>query len=323
MVPRDGALGAPAPSVDRSAGALLLVTHARTPPSRSPRRPHADGVPLPRRRSAARPGDGPAPRPATSSTIAGVDPAVVAFVPVERFWTPRRDISMAELRAAIEGRHRRPATRARGSRRPLVSVAGARRHAGADDADGVLARVVTGRRGLEARARARCPPAAVPTHGPGAPGRRPQPLRARACSRPRQLAPAAQLPGAAANPRPVRSRPHVDPRGRAATSCSTGRSTARRSCWARAPATPGTAASPRIISRTCCTADGGDAITTRRRGPRGAVRVLLSRADLTVVNHEGPAPDDFAYHPGGLVFTFDPALLAGLDRRRDRYREPR
>ena len=37
----------------------MLVTHARTPPSRSPRRPRADGVPLPRRRSAARPGDDP------------------------------------------------------------------------------------------------------------------------------------------------------------------------------------------------------------------------------------------------------------------------
>jgi poly-gamma-glutamate synthesis protein (capsule biosynthesis protein) len=67
-----------------------------------------------------------------------------------------------------------------------------------------------------------------------------------------------------------------------------------------------------ITARTCCTADGGNAIQTRRTGRRGAVRRLLTSADVAVVNHEGPAPDDATYHPTGLVFTFDPALLEGV-----------
>ena len=67
-----------------------------------------------------------------------------------------------------------------------------------------------------------------------------------------------------------------------------------------------------ITSRTCCTKDGGPAITTRRVGPKGAVRELLSGADIAVVNHEAPAPNDHSYHPGGLVFTVDPDLLPGL-----------
>jgi poly-gamma-glutamate synthesis protein (capsule biosynthesis protein) len=67
-----------------------------------------------------------------------------------------------------------------------------------------------------------------------------------------------------------------------------------------------------ITARTCCTADGGNAIETRRTGRRGAVRRLLTSADVAVVNHEGPAPDDATYHPTGLVFTFDPALLEGV-----------
>jgi poly-gamma-glutamate synthesis protein (capsule biosynthesis protein) len=44
------------------------------------------------------------------------------------------------------------------------------------------------------------------------------------------------------------------------------------------------------------------------------VRALLRSADVALVNLEGPAPDDHAYHPDGYVFTMDPKLLAGLDR---------
>lgn len=69
-----------------------------------------------------------------------------------------------------------------------------------------------------------------------------------------------------------------------------------------------------ITSRTCCTKDGGPAITTERIGPRGAVRDLLRAADIALVNHEGPAPDDASYHPSGLVFTFEPSLLKGVAR---------
>jgi poly-gamma-glutamate capsule biosynthesis protein CapA/YwtB (metallophosphatase superfamily) len=68
-----------------------------------------------------------------------------------------------------------------------------------------------------------------------------------------------------------------------------------------------------IASRTCCTVDGGPAITTDRvAGSRGAVRELLSSADIAVVNHEAPAPNDHSYHPSGLVFTVDPDLLEGI-----------
>jgi hypothetical protein len=70
----------------------------------------------------------------------------------------------------------------------------------------------------------------------------------------------------------------------------------------------------RVVSRTCCTVDGGPAITTRPTGRRGAVRALLSSADLAVVNHEAPAPNVSRYHPDGLVFTVDKALLSGIAR---------
>lgn len=55
-------------------------------------------------------------------------------------------------------------------------------------------------------------------------------------------------------------------------------------------------------------------IIARRVRAKGAVRALLRSADIALVNHEGPAPDRFSYHPSGFVFTFDPALLVGLER---------
>lgn len=67
-----------------------------------------------------------------------------------------------------------------------------------------------------------------------------------------------------------------------------------------------------ITSRTCCTADDGPAISTTQVGPKGAVRELLSSADIAIVNHEAPAPNDHSYHPSGLIFTVDPALLEGV-----------
>lgn len=70
----------------------------------------------------------------------------------------------------------------------------------------------------------------------------------------------------------------------------------------------------RIVSRTCCTSYGGPMIIARRVRAKGAVRALLRSADIALVNHEGPAPDRFSYHPSGFVFTFDPALLVGLQR---------
>lgn len=67
----------------------------------------------------------------------------------------------------------------------------------------------------------------------------------------------------------------------------------------------------KIVRRTCCS--GGLAVVSARRtGGAGAVAALFRDADLALVNHEGPAPDRFRYHPTGLIFTFDPRLETGL-----------
>jgi poly-gamma-glutamate synthesis protein (capsule biosynthesis protein) len=67
-----------------------------------------------------------------------------------------------------------------------------------------------------------------------------------------------------------------------------------------------------ITGRRCCTAAGHPLPVVRRTGHGGAVRALFRDADLAMVNLEGPAPDAFRWHPHGLTFTFDPALLVGL-----------
>jgi poly-gamma-glutamate synthesis protein (capsule biosynthesis protein) len=70
----------------------------------------------------------------------------------------------------------------------------------------------------------------------------------------------------------------------------------------------------RITDRFCCGWPGEEIVVGTRTGQAGAVRDLLGGGDVAVVNLEGPAPDDFSYHPSGFVFTMDPALLDGLDR---------
>jgi len=67
----------------------------------------------------------------------------------------------------------------------------------------------------------------------------------------------------------------------------------------------------KIVRRTCCSG-GLPIVNARRTGGAGAVAALFRGADLALVNHEGPAPDRFSYHPTGLIFTFDPRLEAGL-----------
>ena len=67
-----------------------------------------------------------------------------------------------------------------------------------------------------------------------------------------------------------------------------------------------------ITGRRCCTAAGYRLPVVRRTGHAGAVRALFRDADLALVNLEGPAVEAFRWHPHGLVFTFDPALLGGL-----------
>ena len=69
-----------------------------------------------------------------------------------------------------------------------------------------------------------------------------------------------------------------------------------------------------ITGRTCCSALHNPVPVTRRTGGAGAVRDLLTSADLTVANFENPAPDAFRYHTQGTVFSADPKLIAGLKK---------
>jgi len=66
-----------------------------------------------------------------------------------------------------------------------------------------------------------------------------------------------------------------------------------------------------IVSRTCCSGGLTD-VQAVRTGNAGAVAALFRDADLALVNHEGPTPDHFSYHPNGYTFTFDPALEVGI-----------
>ena len=68
----------------------------------------------------------------------------------------------------------------------------------------------------------------------------------------------------------------------------------------------------RITSRWCCSRYGFEMANVERTGNRGAVRALLSGADLAIANFENPAPDDFTYHPAGFTFSADPALIEGV-----------
>jgi poly-gamma-glutamate synthesis protein (capsule biosynthesis protein) len=67
-----------------------------------------------------------------------------------------------------------------------------------------------------------------------------------------------------------------------------------------------------ITGHRCCTAPGYRLPVVGWTGQAGAVRALFRDADLALVNLEGPAIKAFRWHPHGLTFTFDPALLAGL-----------
>ena len=61
-----------------------------------------------------------------------------------------------------------------------------------------------------------------------------------------------------------------------------------------------------------CSPLGWDLPRTRRTGNAGAVRHLVSSADIAIANFENPAPDQFRYHTSGTVFSADPKLIAGL-----------
>jgi poly-gamma-glutamate synthesis protein (capsule biosynthesis protein) len=67
-----------------------------------------------------------------------------------------------------------------------------------------------------------------------------------------------------------------------------------------------------ITSRYCCSSFGWELPRTTRTGGAGAMRHLLTKADLAIANFENPAPDAFRYHTSGTVFSADPKLIAGL-----------
>jgi Bacterial capsule synthesis protein PGA_cap len=67
-----------------------------------------------------------------------------------------------------------------------------------------------------------------------------------------------------------------------------------------------------ITDHTCCSGFGWEVPVTKRTGNGGAMRALISGADLAIANFENPAPDSFRYHTSGTVFSADPALIEGL-----------
>lgn len=73
----------------------------------------------------------------------------------------------------------------------------------------------------------------------------------------------------------------------------------------------GTAKIARIV---CCSPFGWKVPVIVSTGNRGAMRDLISSADIALANMEESAPDRFTFHRHGTVFTGNPALLAGVAR---------
>jgi len=67
-----------------------------------------------------------------------------------------------------------------------------------------------------------------------------------------------------------------------------------------------------ITGHTCCSFAGLPLPVAKRTGNAGAVKQLLSLADLSIANFENPAPDNFTYHAAGFNFSADPARIEGL-----------
>ena len=67
-----------------------------------------------------------------------------------------------------------------------------------------------------------------------------------------------------------------------------------------------------ITGHTCCSGFGWPVPITRRTGGAGAMRHLISSADIAVANFENPAPNQPTYHTSGTRFTADPRLIPGL-----------
>lgn len=252
------------------------------------------------------------PAPSIPALLAGSSADLdVAYVPVLRFWSPRRDIPLEEILAAVEGRHPRfervvvadddpgglwqalgvsPAETTRmGTYREVVrAVEASRRVLGLVPAAAVTPQVrALGVDGLTLFG-----------------GQRVRDLEAWPLRAPR--------PGTS-DDAVVGFDPATTWTLLAGGDVMLDREVHRQAIiLGKGVDHPWSGGFARITSRTCCTVDGGNAIRTRPVGPRGALRELISGADLAVVNHEGPAPNDARHHPHGLVFHFDASLHEGL-----------
>ncbi|MGZ9161183.1 MAG: CapA family protein, partial [Candidatus Limnocylindrales bacterium] len=67
-----------------------------------------------------------------------------------------------------------------------------------------------------------------------------------------------------------------------------------------------------ITGRTCCSSFGWPVPQAKRTGNAGAMRHLISRADIAIANFENPAPNKFRWHTSKTVFTADPGIINGL-----------
>ncbi len=69
-----------------------------------------------------------------------------------------------------------------------------------------------------------------------------------------------------------------------------------------------------VTGTTCCSQFGWEVPTVRRTGNKGAMRDLMTKADLAIANFEAPAPNTFRWHTSGTVFSSDRRHLDGLAR---------
>jgi poly-gamma-glutamate synthesis protein (capsule biosynthesis protein) len=67
-----------------------------------------------------------------------------------------------------------------------------------------------------------------------------------------------------------------------------------------------------ITGRTCCSGFGWEVPQARRTGNAGAMRQLISGADVAIANFENPAPNRVRWHTKGTVFSADPGIINGL-----------
>ncbi len=67
-----------------------------------------------------------------------------------------------------------------------------------------------------------------------------------------------------------------------------------------------------ITSLVCCSSFGWEVPRIVRTGKAGAVRDLISGADIAVANFENPAPNTFTWHTTGTRFSADETLIDGI-----------